>query len=399
MLGGFYNNQRSQRDYAEHVPNHPWVEFGTQPNPEELEYVSYTTSRVTEKAIFGEGTFHVTPEWQVTAGARYFKYTSDIAGAQTLPLLGQPISPYDKTVRGGSAGSDGWVWKFNTSYNFTPDFLVYATYSKGYRIGGPNTVAPCDNPLPPGQNICALPDELQYGPDTTKNIEVGFRTQVFNRMVTLNFDVYHIDWDGIQVASATVNGATGITVNGGKAVSKGFETSFQLRPVREFTIQGTYSYNDAHLTEDIPGILTIREIPGDYSTRFVQLDALAGDRLPGSAKNSGSLGATYTVPFMAGDLSANWTATYRGSVVSRLGWDRAYGDKLPGYVLNRAYITYDTDAYSVSLFANNIFDKYAISTVDNDHSRQGINDGVVVRYYRQTMVTPRVFGIEGRVKF
>ena len=399
VLGGFYNNQRSQRDYAEHVPNHPWVEFGTQPNPEELEYVSYTTSKVTEKAIFGEGTFHVTPEWQVTAGARYFKYTSAIAGAQTLPLLGGPISPYDKTVSGGSAGSDGWVWKFNTSYNFTPDFLVYATYSKGYRIGGPNTVAPCDNPLPPGQNICALPDELQYGPDTTKNIEVGFRAQAFNRMVTLNFDVYHIDWDGIQVASATVNGATGITVNGGKAVSKGFETSFQLRPVREFTIQGTYSYNDAHLTEDIPGILTIREIPGDYSTRFVQLDALAGDRLPGSAKNSGSLGATYTVPFMAGDLSANWTATYRGSVVTRLGWDRAYGDKLPGYVLNRAYITYDTDAYSVSLFANNIFDKYAISTVDNDRSRQGINDGVVVRYYRQTMVTPRVFGIEGRVKF
>ena len=399
VLGGFYNNQRLQRDYAEHLPNHPFVASGTQPNPEELEYVSYTTSKVTEKAIFGEGTFHVTPEWQVTAGARYFKYTSEIAGAQTLPLLGGPISPYDKPATGGSAGSDGWVWKLNTSYNFTPDVLVYATYSKGYRIGGPNTVAPCDNPLPPGQNICALPDELQFGPDTTKNIEVGFRTQAFNRMLTLNFDVYHIDWEGIQVASATVNGATGITVNGGKAVSKGFETSFQVRPVPQFTIQGTYSYNDAHLTEDVPGILTIREVPGDYSTRFVQLDALAGDRLPGSAKNSGSLGATYTTPFMDGDLSANWTATYRGSVVTRLGWDRAYGDKLPGYVLNRAYLTYDTDAYSISLFANNIFDRYAVSTVDNDHSRQGINDGVVVRFYRQTIVTPRTFGIEGRVKF
>ncbi len=74
-------------------------------------------------------------------------------------------------------------------------------------------------------------------------------------------------------------------------------------------------------------------IQSGYPSAPIQLAALAGDRLPGSAKNSGSLGATYTFPFMDGDLAANWTATYRGSVVTRLGWDRAYGDKLPGYVL------------------------------------------------------------------
>lgn len=397
VIGGFYNEQKLQRDYAEHVPNHPWVDTAT--NPDALEYVSYTTSKVTEKAIFGEGTFKITPEWQVTAGTRYFKYTSDIAGAQTLPLLNQPLSPYDKTVRGGSAGQDGWVWKFNTSYNFTPDLMVYATYSKGYRIGGPNTVAPCDDPLPPGQNICALPNELQFGPDTTKNLEVGFRTQLFDRKLSLNFDVFSIDWSGLQVASATLNGATGITVNGGTAKSKGFETSFQLRPVPELSIQGTYSYTDAKLTQDVPGIITIRETPGDYSNRFAQLDALSGDRLPGSAKNSGSLGATYTVPLKDGDLIANWTATYRGDVVSRLGWDRAYGDKIPGYVLHRASLTYETDKYSIGLFANNIFDKYAVVSVDNDRSRIGVNDGIAVRYYRQSVASPRTFGLEARFKY
>ncbi|MCB5425187.1 TonB-dependent receptor [Altererythrobacter sp. CC-YST694] len=397
VLGGFYNEQKSQRDYAEHVPGHPWVD--TDSNPDALEYVSYTTSKVTEKAIFGEGSFKITPEWQVTAGARYFKYTSDIAGAQTLPLLGQPLSPYDKTVRGGSASQDGWVWKFNTSYNFTPDLMLYATYSKGYRIGGPNTVAPCDDPLPPGQNICALPNELQYGPDTTKNVEIGFRTQLFDRKLTFNFDVFHIDWSGLQVASATLNGATGITVNGGTARSKGFETSFQLRPVPELSIQGTYSYTDAKLTQDVPGIITIRETPGDYSNRFDQLDALAGDRLPGSTKNSGSLGVTYTKPLLDGDLVANWTATYRGDVVSRLGWDRAYGDKIPGYTLHRASFTYETEKYSIGLFANNIFDKYAVTSVDNDRSRIGVNDGIAVRYYRQTVISPRTFGIEARFKY
>jgi outer membrane receptor protein involved in Fe transport len=397
VLGGFYNENKYQSDYAEHTPNHPWV---GPDNPEALEYVSYITSKVTEKAIFGEGTFQVTPEWQVTGGARYFKYSSEIAGAAALPLLGDPLSPYDLPVNGGEAGEDGWVWKLNTSYEFTPDLMLYATYSKGYRIGGPNRVAPCPDDIVPGQQIiCALPDELQYGPDTTKNIELGLRTQLFNDALSFNFNVFQIKWQGIQVDSATLYGATGITVNGGSAKSEGFETSFQLRPIPQLSIQGTYSYTDAKLTEDVPGIITIRETPGDYSNRFVQLDALEGDRLPGSAKNSGSLGATYTTPIMDGDLIANWTATYRGNVVSRIGWDRAYGDLIPSYVINRASLTYETETYSLSLFANNIFDEYAVVSVANDRSRIGINDGVAVRYYRQVVLNPRTFGIEGRIKF
>ena len=127
--------------------------------------------------------------------------------------------------------------------------------------------------------------------------------------------------------------------------------------------------------------------------------ALKGDRLPGSAKNSGSLGATYTLPFKNGNIVANWTATYRGNIVTRLGWDRAYGDKLPGYVLHRASLAYETDRYSLTLFANNIFDKYAVVSVGNDRSRVGLNDGVRLRYYQKTVLNPRTFGIEARFKY
>src|SRR3546814_13032600 len=93
--------------------------------------------------------------------------------------------------------------------------MLYATYSKGYRIGGPNSVAPCPNPLPndpDGDNInntqlpCGLPNEVQYGPDNTKNAEIGIRTQWFDRKLTFNFNVFQIKWDGIQLASAKMNG-------------------------------------------------------------------------------------------------------------------------------------------------------------------------------------------------
>ena len=401
VLGGFYNQQKRLREYTEHVPGLPGIAFGTLPNPDAVEYNSFNKSKVTEKAVFGEGTFRVTPAWQVTAGARYFGYTSDVSGRAVLPLLGEPVSPYDLAPAGGKSKKSGWVWKFNSSYNVMPEVMVYATYSKGYRIGGPNSVAPCPPVLnpPPFQNVCALPNEVQYGPDTTKNIEIGVRTQFFDRKLTFNFNVYQIKWDGIQVQSATLNGIVGITVNGGKAKAEGFETSFQLRPIDEVSIQGTYSYTDVKLTQDVPGIIAVNDPAGTYPSSPIQLPALSGDRLPGSAKNSGSLGVTYTRPFMDGHIIADWTATYRGSVVTRVGWERAYGDKLPSYVLHRTSVGYETDRYSLILFANNIFDKYAVNSVSNDRSRVGLNDGVVLRYYTKSVINPRTFGIETRFKF
>jgi outer membrane receptor protein involved in Fe transport len=405
VVGGFYNNQKYKSDYFESTPGLANF-YGITDNPNDLEYVSYINSKVTEKAIFGELTYEITPKFQVTAGGRYFKYTSDITGSLTLPLIGQPLNPHDRPPAGGTASKDGVVWKFNTSYKFTQDLMVYATYSKGYRIGGPNRVPPCPADLSTAQNACAQPNELQYGPDSTKNIEVGVRAGLFDRKLTFSLAAYHIDWNGIQLASSTLFGATGITVNGGKARSQGAEFSFQAKPIEGLSIQGTYSYVDAKLEEDVPGLLSVRRTPGIYDSslsaaeKFTQLPGLKGDRLPGSAKNAGSLGATYTYPLASGaSVVGNWTAVYRGNVLSRIGGDRTYATLIPSYVTHRASLTYQTDTYSFTLFGNNIFDKYAVTSVGNDLSRVGINDGVAVRYYSQSVLSPRTFGVEGRFKF
>jgi hypothetical protein len=40
-----------------------------------------------------------------------------------------------------------------------------------------------------------------------------------------------------------------------------------------------------------------------------------------------------------------------------------------------------------------------VVSVGQDRSRVGINDGVVLRYYRQTVLNPRTVGIEARFKY
>ena len=56
VLGGFYNENSFNSDYAERLPNHPWGDPVT--NPEYLEYISFIESEVKEKAVFGEAMFN-----------------------------------------------------------------------------------------------------------------------------------------------------------------------------------------------------------------------------------------------------------------------------------------------------------------------------------------------------
>jgi hypothetical protein len=87
----------------------------------------------------------------VTGGIRYFKYDAYAIGGTDTPLFGggltrtpYPLIQFDPSrIRSGNTSADGVVWKANTSYKFSKDLLVYATYSTGYRTGNVNRVAPC----------------------------------------------------------------------------------------------------------------------------------------------------------------------------------------------------------------------------------------------------------------
>ncbi len=408
VIGGFYNRQTQQLDRHEYVPGF----YGFEPDrPDNLEYESSSAMRTTEKAVYGEGTLHITKDWQVTGGIRYYKYNVYTIGGQALPLIGVGTGPYPDTTidpsrfTPGRAGSAGLVWKANTSYKVSDSLLAYFTYSTGYRVGGANQVVACTpqdiiNAGKGEQVLCGLPNELFYGPDKTRNAELGVRGALFDKRVQFTLDGFHIDWTGIQVPSATIYGDIGILKNAGKAVSKGIEFTTSIKVTPELTLRGNYAYTDAHLTSVAPNLVVVQD-PQE------QLAGEPGDRLPGSTKNSGSVQATYTHRIGGdGTIEANWTATYTGDIYSRVGL-RGFGTDIPGYITHRASLTYRTKRYDVTLFADNIFDKYAVTSIGNDQSSLnrirdgtrdgglgGPDDGVVERFYSQSVLTPRRVGID-----
>ncbi|WP_026091295.1 TonB-dependent receptor [Blastomonas sp. AAP53] len=409
VLGAFYNNSNSRNSYREFIPGFgaspTGTAFGVIPNADDNEYASFGRNSIKERAIFGELTYNVTPEWQITGGLRYYGYDLERFGGSTLPYFDGPVASDDDIPSSqGQASASGVVYKANTSYKFGDDALVYLTYSTGYRLGGANTgAAPCVLPLNLNQqNICALPNELFYSPDETENIELGVRASMFDKRLSMNLSVFQVNWDGIQLASATEFGGIGILTNGGAARNRGFDVSFRAQITPEFSLRGNYSYLDAQLTADVPNLLQIRNSQvASVRPKFVRVGVFDGDRLPGSAKHSGSIAADYVVP--VGDnseLKLNWTATYTGNILSRVG-NRGFGETLPDYLTHRAAITYQMgDSYEVSLFANNLTNEYAVTGISNDRSRFGfVNGGVISRYYGRSVLTPRVIGIEARLRY
>lgn len=409
VLGAFYNESKSRNSYREYIPGFAasptGLAFGVIPNADDNEYASFGRSTVKERAVFGEVTFKVTPEWQITGGLRYYGYDLDRIGGSTLPYFdGAVASDDDIPSSSGEASASGFVYKANTSYKFSDSALIYLTYSTGYRIGGANTgAAPCVLPLNLNQqNICALPEELFYGPDETENIELGLRLGMFENRLNMNLSVFQVNWDGIQLASATQFGGIGILTNGGTARNRGLDYSFNAQITPEFSLRGNYSYLDAQLTSDVPSLLQIRNSQvASVRPKFVRVGVFDGDRLPGSAKHSGSLAADYRTPVGEnGEINFNWTSTYTGNIFSRVG-NRGFGQTLPDYLTHRAAITYRMgETYEVSLFANNITNEYAVTGISNDRSRFGfVNGGVISRYYGQSVLTPRVVGIEARFRY
>jgi outer membrane receptor protein involved in Fe transport len=268
--------------------------------------------------------------------------------------------------------------------------MLYATVNDGYRSGGVNAVVPCEQPLNPNiKHNCLLPNEIGFKPDRTRNYEVGLRSTFFDKRLTWNTSVYYIKWKDIRIEKqSTYN--QGILVNGGRALSQGIETQFQAALPYRFSLIGNYSYNDAKMAALAPGLIS------DLNGRY---DALRGDRLPDSPQHMGSLNLQYARSLPADYLlSADYGISAQSNIYSTIGL-RGSGEKIPGYIEHETSVGLSKNGWHASLFAENLFNKYAFTGVDINASYLRSYSGIASRQYFHSVLRPRRIGAEIRVDF
>lgn len=358
-------------------------------------------------AAFGELSFDVTDSLTLLAGARLYNYKNSLQGFFGFsdnyssktgvaacfadPIVDDsPCTNVDKTTSDTSA-----IYKLNATYKLSPDALVYATWSQGFRPGGVNR----RGTLPP------------YGPDKLNNYEIGWKTNFGD--FRFNGAVYQIDWNGIQLSFLGANGLSEVR-NAGVARIRGVELDLGYN-AGGFSFNVGASYNDAEIRRDFCKIA----VPSFDCTQDVDLDgsgaidasneenallAPSGTRLPVTAKFKANAVARYEFPLGSWDAHIQGALAHTGSRRSDL---RTFENGLKGTL--DAYTTLDfaigaeMDNLRFELFANNLFDERGVvnTGIQCVETTCGDPDGISSTggVFYDTVIKPRIIGIRAGIDF
>lgn len=288
-------------------------------------YGENLASKYTETALYGEVNFKLTPLWNVAAGARVFNYKD--TGTAKIRDYSYDLVNSDTTNTVSQSGKS--YFKFNTSYNFVPDALVYGTVSQGFRRGGTNAFRNFD-----GKTIA---DNIQnYQPDSTTNYEIGVKGTFWDRRMYMQADVYQIDWKNVQtyLDQAVENGfPINGTTNGPNARSRGFEFSTRFNVNDNWQLSLASAYTEAKWT----GSKTVCRYTDGTGCRDPYL---AGGILGGSPDWKHNVGVRYMTNFSNGNTGF---VAASGRYVGKVPVDR--GDDPASPVSSRdAYTLFDVRA-------------------------------------------------------
>jgi outer membrane receptor protein involved in Fe transport len=277
VAGGFFQRQSHHivQDYKIDglgadlsVNGHPGTLWLTDQNRVDKDY-----------AAFGEASYDIFHNLTLTGGLRYYKYDNSLIGffgfgrnpngppynaagssrtgvaacyntdgstvrenpGGTLAPPAQGLGPCTNLadfsngkLSPKSTSGDGVIHRLNLTWKVTPDKMVYATWSRGFRPGGINRRAD----LPP------------YQPDFLTNYELGFKTSWLDHKLRVNGAFFWQDWKDFQYAFLGLNSFTEIH-NGPDARIKGVEMDFSLYPVRGLTLSGSAAYIDGKTRKNL----------------------------------------------------------------------------------------------------------------------------------------------------
>lgn len=267
------------------------------PQPAGIASISNTDNNLKEYAGFGNITWYVLPQFDLSAGYR----RSHISQRNETLQSGYVFEPATPTVginRVDRTSNDVDTYSFGARWRVTSDVMVYARAASGFRPGG-------GRPQPP----LVIPNYVfTYNPDSVWSYETGVKAKAWDGRITTDVDVFYIDWSHTQTLIPAVVGQPYLVQgNAGDAVSKGIEGSFAVTPIRGLTLSTALAYTDAHFTQTVGS-------------------NIAGTQLQFAPRFTGSLQVDYEQP-----VFADWNGFVGGDYRYRSSMLDAVDVKNPGY--------------------------------------------------------------------
>ena len=342
-------------------------------------------------ALFAQGTWHLTPQLDFTAGLRGTYEEKSAWVTRDAPVGGASVTGAAAIARQARVGAydSGDLNQYSTSpsgllnlsYHFNDNLLGYATLSHGEKSGGVN--------LTVGSAPTAGADSLLIGAERANNLELGLKSTLWDRRLQLNANLFWTQVNGYQTTAYDDSTRAQYLTNAGSVRSRGAEFESTLIPIRGLTLNINGSYNDVRYLsyKDAPCPPEISLQPGAPASCD-----LSGHQVVGASKWIANANGEYKWN-LTDSLEEYVTASYafRSKAVGTVE-DSEYA-QIPSYAVVNLSTGLRGDfhqgQWDVSLWLKNAFDKTYYTTLWSAG-----NGG-----YEGLLGTPRTLGVTGRYDF
>lgn len=278
-------------------------------------------------AVFGQANYALSDRIDFTFGARYDTERRERTENNALEQGGiiVPLTADTTVQRNFSA----FTPKAILSINLTDKTLVYASYAKGFRVGGFNF------------NSREFPS---YDPESSDNYEIGIKNDLFDHRLRLNLTAFYFQQKDQQVTTSK-DGINYATLNVGDMNNLGLEAEVSAIPIRNLQIDWTASSSNSEYAK-LPLF--------DFATLAVK-DYKGNQAIYNPAFQS-MLAAQYTLPLKntKQKLAVFLRGEYRYTGEYQLDFENTQSQE--GYSIINARAGFTSQHVDVAVWARNLSD-------------------------------------------
>lgn len=384
----------------------------------------YGTSK--EESIFGNITAHIGDRFELSGGLRRIWFKTDAglkAGSVTASggvVTGVTLvdNPAFRTVSSPKAT----VGVATAKYRVSDELMVYASYGTSWR---PDTIAIGGPSIP-----SALQAQfLKTDPETSKNYEIGFKSDLLDRKLRFNVSAYVQKFNNYPYRAPgagvyAIDLARGPAVNAFNYVAavpvtvKGIEGDIAYTPNDNFMVAASFSYADGKIKNGLIPCLDLNKdgVPDSVTSAptFAALSAVVGStasdplistcrvtqQANSNPKFGFSLQSEYSHPVMSGaDGYIRGLLNFKGDSI---GDPVNVNDSVSSYGLVNLYLGVrdPKGMWDFSVYGKNITNTFRVLTRGNGPQSTGtLTHGTLsyTNYFGISTTEPREFGVNLRV--
>ncbi|WP_162996667.1 TonB-dependent receptor [Mucilaginibacter celer] len=205
--------------------------------------INTNTDRNYGIAVYGQATYAVTEQFDITAGLRYdYEHKKESILGEFQPDGADAIVTRSDTS--STAHYKAFTPKLSLAYHLSAHNNLFASYSRGFRAGGITEL---------GSDPVSTPPLYSFKPEYSNNYEIGSKNDFLDNRLRVNLTAFYTRVTDAQVPTLILPDAITITKNAGKLSSKGVEAEINATPVKGLEIDCNFGYTHARYTTLVVG--------------------------------------------------------------------------------------------------------------------------------------------------